>query len=100
VLTKLTETISCQLRKSDIIARWGGDEFVLLLPNTKLKDAVNLTEKIRDSILDTDFTKDIFITCCFGLAEMKTHSNFEHLIHRADNLMYQGKKLNKNTINY
>lgn len=100
VLTKLTEIISKHLRTSDIIARWGGDEFILLLPNTALNDAVSITEKVRNSIVETDFSKDVKVTCCFGIAEVNSLSNFEQLIHKADYLMYEGKKINKNTINY
>lgn len=100
VLTKLTEIIISHLRSSDIIARWGGDEFVILLPSTKLNEAIAATKKIQTAISETIFTKNVLVTCCFGIVEMKDNASFEHLIQKADSLMYQAKKIKKNNINY
>jgi diguanylate cyclase (GGDEF)-like protein len=98
VLTNLTEIIQSQLRSTDIVARWGGDEFVILFPETSLEAAVKVTERIRSLVEENLFFNGISVTCCFGVADMKDRSDFYDILGEADRLMYSGKQLNKNRI--
>lgn len=100
VLMDLTRLIRGCLRSSDVISRWGGDEFVLLFPNAALNDALAVTERIRTSVSDNVFVRDISLTCCFGIVEMKEDSNFEKMLKEADILMYRGKGPEKNKVNH
>lgn len=95
VLSELTALISASLRNSDVISRWGGDEFVLLFPNTTLAGAQIIIERIRASVGRQTFAGGKRITCSFGVVEMKPDSDFEKLIKEADDLMYRGKKRGK-----
>lgn len=98
VLAEMANLIHGQLHSSDVLARWGGDEFVLLLPNVNLENAIAICERIRESICNYDFVKDMRVTCSFGVVAMKEGSVFETMIRESDKLMYKGKKLGKNRV--
>lgn len=96
-LAKLTQR---QLRSSDVLARWGGDEFVLLLPNVSLDNAVILVGRIENSIKENMTIEGDKITCSFGVVEMKGDSTFETLISEADILMYSAKQRGKDNVEF
>lgn len=98
VLAEMANLIHRQLHSSDVLARWGGDEFVLLLPNVNLENAIAICERTRESISNYDFVKDVRVTCSFGVVAMKDGSIFETMIRESDKLMYRGKKLGKNKV--
>jgi diguanylate cyclase (GGDEF)-like protein len=100
VLISLTSLIRKQLRHYDILSRMGGDEFVLLLPDISLDNAIIFTERIRKSIEENTFDNNISLTCSFGIVAMKEDSSFTSMILEADQLMYTGKKLGKNHIQW
>jgi diguanylate cyclase (GGDEF)-like protein len=92
VLANLAKVIRSQLRGSDILARWGGDEFIVLLPSTDILSAGSLTERIRASIKKSAMIDGMSITCSFGVASMEGEQSFEDLVRQADDLMYNEKK--------
>jgi len=98
VLSEIVVRMSANLRKSDIVARWGGDEFILLLPDSDLNKSVEISESIRQAIENKMFSKAISVTCSFGVTSMNDKSTFETMIREADDLMYKSKKLGKNRI--
>lgn len=100
VLVDLTKLIRSKLRNTDIIARWGGDEFVLLFPSSALTETVAIMEDMKLSINEHVFIKGIKITCCYGVVEMKNGSDFQSMIKEADVLMYIGKKNDKNNLQF
>jgi len=100
VLVDLARNIQAKLRSSDILARWGGDEFVLLLPNASLQNAIALVGRIKDSIQDGRFPLGIRITCSFGIVEMREGTSFQDLLREADALMYDGKHCGRGLIRY
>ncbi|MEA5047424.1 MAG: GGDEF domain-containing protein [Eubacteriales bacterium] len=100
VLITLAGVMQAQLRNSDTIARWGGDEFVLLLPNVSLNNAVNLLERLKTVVTETKFFEGISVTCSYGVVEMKEGSSFQTLLAEADALMYSGKKDGKDKISF
>lgn len=98
VMTETIDAIKGVIRQSDVFARWGGDEFVLLLPNTETTHAMELVERIRN-LVDSRISKEgHHITCSFGLASLQTGENAEHVLQRADELLYQAKEKGKNTV--
>lgn len=100
VLVTLSNIMQKQLRNSDTISRWGGDEFVLLLPNVSLKNAVMLLERLKSTVLKADFGAEVKVTCSYGVVEMGEESSFQSLIREADALMYTGKRDGKDRITY
>ncbi len=92
-----------RLRKYDIIGRFGGDEFLILLPETHITVARNLAEELRDLLEKSDipFEGQTFrITACFGVASavLQQASPFEDLVRRADKAVYQAKDSGRNRV--
>ena len=101
VIQDSASTITSLIRDSDIFARFGGDEFVLLLPHTDLKDAENLAERIVQAVSALSIStasSEVNITVSIGVAVLKPeHSNIDHLIHAADEALYRAKLAGRNT---
>ena len=100
VLVDLARNVKKKLRSSDLLARWGGDEFVLLLPNAALENAIALAGRIKDALLEGKFASGIRVTCSFGIVEMREGASFQDLIREADALMYDGKRCGKGVVRY
>ncbi len=95
VLISFSEKIQENLRESDILCRWGGEEFVLILPEMNLESTIQLTKKLQEKLKSICF-KDIKITASFGLTEYKKSDSWESLVGRADKLMYESKVNGRN----
>lgn len=98
ILVNLAKLFQRQLRSSDTLARWGGDEFVLLLPNTALSSAVTLMERMKSSVDEQSFVANIKITWSCGIVEMEAGDSFQTILCKADALMYEGKHSGKDII--
>ncbi|MFQ3250101.1 MAG: diguanylate cyclase (GGDEF)-like protein [Glaciecola sp.] len=101
VLVKFAKVLQECTRDYDILARWGGEEFIVLLPNTKLKDAINIANKYRETIRDEDFivgSSSIRVSLTAGVANIDNFSSVDECIKRADNLLYEGKSLGRNQV--
>ena len=98
ILKKLVKTISDNLRESDIVARFGGEEFVILLSNTRASEAEFILEKIRIIIQNSMF-EEIRITISIGISEYTfDEDNIEEALKRADEGLYIAKENGKNKI--
>jgi diguanylate cyclase (GGDEF)-like protein len=102
-LTEMAQVIIMSVRDSDFVARYGGDEFVLMLPETPARRAVQMAERVRDRIAAHRFTggvgADIYLTASFGVASFPEHATeAEKLIELADAAMYEAKQHSKNTV--
>jgi len=98
VLCELTELISQYLRKTDLIYRYGGEEFVLVLPETNLDGAYNIAEKLRKQVENQDFDISTKVTISLGVAEKKADENLQSWLDRADQSMYEAKKAGRNRV--
>ncbi|WXL23979.1 sensor domain-containing diguanylate cyclase [Ectopseudomonas mendocina] len=101
VLRKFSETLHHSIREADILCRWGGEEFILLLKNTEADQARELGEKIRQRISDmaVPFANEVLsVTTSLGLAQLKAGENIEQLINRADRALYRAKQLGRNRL--
>lgn len=99
ILIHLVDSINTLIRKSDIFARFGGEEFIILLPETDLSGAVELCEKIRTYIENTSFSDgevSIHFTISIGTSEFKDENLLRELIQKADGALYQSKLNGRN----
>lgn len=102
-LTEVAEVITSSVRDSDFVARFGGDEFVLMLPETGAKAALQMAERVRMHISSHRFSGGvgarIHLTASFGVASFPEHgAEAEKLIELADAAMYEAKERNKNNV--
>lgn len=98
VLKQLVLEIKSHLRSTDIFSRWGGEEFVIILPLTNIDNAKIAIENIRKHISCANFNKVGNVTCSFGLTEFNDEDSFHSVITRADEAMYIAKTSGKNRI--
>lgn len=100
VILDIVATIKKIIRKTDMFARWGGDEFMLLLPNTDILQARELVERLRAFTQVDKNNQAPQITCSFGLVQLKRSEKLDDLLVRVDNLLYIAKQNGKNTVRY
>jgi len=104
VLAGFANLISNNLRPFDIFGRIGGEEFVIVLPNTSLDQAQILAERLRKHVDDFTYSfngKDIQITASFGVANYIAETDtLEKLIPFADKALYRSKQLGRNTVTH
>ena len=98
ILVELTERLTAQLRASDVLARWGGEEFVILMRHCTLADAVPLAEKLRALVTDTPFPVVGTVTVSIGAAELKPDDDLASWLDRADQAMYDAKAAGRNAV--
>ena len=87
------------IRESDILCRWGGEEFLILLKECSLEDAYEISEKIRETIQNTPLIykgKEIFSTISLGVSRYHLPEREDSFIVRADNLLYKAKQNGRN----
>lgn len=101
VLKTVTNLLRSQLKQQDILCRWGGEEFLVLLPEMDLSHAAELAERFRDSISQRELKVNgvhIAITVSIGVAEYQKLEPAEDLIKRADLALYQAKEAGRNQV--
>lgn len=99
VLKELTSEIMKNIRNVDVFGRWGGEEFVLLLPHTKKSDAIKVAEKIRKLIDESSSPKLKDVTISIGLAEIDSEDyDIDKAINLADEAMYTAKRNGRNQV--
>jgi len=92
VLKELTEMIRKRIRTSDLLARWGGEEFMILMVDTNLPPAATLAEDLLQQLLSRTFAGIGRVTASFGVAASRTGEGVDELLTRVDNLLYQAKR--------
>lgn len=101
VLSSLGSLLARQLRTCDVAARWGGEEFVILLPNTDGAGALVLAERLRAAIEGLSISHEsaaVAVTASLGAAEYHTGESLESLVDRADRAMYAAKVGGRNRV--
>lgn len=98
ILLAVTELFKGHVRNSDCLARWGGDEFIVLLPNAGLQEAVQMAEKLRILAAGEVFPEVGVVTLSMGVAELRTGENFGAWLKRADDALYQAKAAGRNRV--
>ncbi|MGL1931171.1 MAG: sensor domain-containing diguanylate cyclase [Desulfotalea sp.] len=101
VLKTLSQTIKHSIRESDILFRWGGEEFLVILPESDLDLASRVAEKIRREVEDLDIIfsrKSISVTISMGVATMSDVETADDLIMRSDKALYAAKENGRNRV--
>ena len=98
VLVTVAEVVRGQLRASDFLARWGGEEFLVLAAGTRLDGAVALAEKIRTAIAATVFSGVGSVTVSLGVAEYESGERLDGWIARGDEALYRAKEGGRNCV--
>ncbi len=98
VLIKLALLVSANIRDTDIFARWGGEEFVILAANCDSRYSQNLAEKIRKLVEAYSFAEVGKVTCSFGVAEYRAGDDQQSLTKRADINLYSAKASGRNRV--
>lgn len=100
VLIEIAKTILNNVREQDINVRWGGEEFLILLPQTNLAGAITVASKIRIAISEYFFTANsLNLTASFGVAQLLEEDDETIFISRCDKLLYEAKRTGKNRVN-
>jgi len=97
VLKILGQVLKKSFRKNDIIGRWGGEEFVVVLPKTDYLSALKLAEKLRNIIENTDYN-GLHATASIGVSEFKSKKGFEESLEKADKALYEAKNSGRNQV--
>ena len=101
VLTEVSMLMKKTLRNQDLLSRWGGEEFTLLLPETDIDGASKVIEVLREVIADHQFeyqSKQFKVTMTFGMALFDGRQSIEMVLKQADLLLYKGKEKGRNCV--
>jgi|GEM_PF-2364304 len=101
VLKTVSRILKKNIRQTDLLARWGGEEFILILVESRGDESYKRMEKIRMKIEEKSFTymgKELHLTMTFGISEVNSVMSIEKSIGIADQAMYRGKRNGRNRV--
>lgn len=99
VLKEISSVLKENCRQTDTFGRWGGEEFLIILPKTDMLQAVALAEKLKNIVQTYDFSTVGYQTCSFGVATLKKKTQSEQrLVEEADKALYEAKRSGKNRV--
>ena len=97
-LIQVADNLRTCLREPDLLARWGGDEFVMVLPQTTLGEALELAGQLRREMERLEPVGECRLTMSYGVVQWQQGEDQEALLARADKALYRAKDAGKNTI--
>jgi diguanylate cyclase (GGDEF)-like protein len=100
ILTSLSHFVKNNLRDVDIIGRYGGEEFLIILPNTMLANAKEYAERLRTLVEEYTFETVGKITISLGIVEIKPAENLNEIFKRVDSLLYVSKNSGRNKVSF
>ena len=98
VLQQFSSILSEVLRAGDIAARWGGEEFIVLLPKANKEETLSLAKRLSEAVEQFTFELNIKLTISVGISQYNAHDNVESWIERADIALYKAKNDGRNCI--
>ncbi|WP_420370943.1 diguanylate cyclase [Halarcobacter ebronensis] len=98
VLVKISNVVKSSIRDADYFGRWGGEEFIIILPETDKIKASNIAHILKEKISNNDFSVNKTITCSFGVTQFEESDNEDSILSRVDHAMYYVKKHGKNSV--
>lgn len=98
VLQHVAKIIQENMRGGDFVGRWGGEEFVMIMPGANAKNAMTMAEMIREAVASTVFPLEegITLSASFGVSERLPNEDFATCFKRADNALYKAKQQGRN----
>jgi diguanylate cyclase (GGDEF)-like protein/hemerythrin-like metal-binding protein len=100
VLIEVTQLVRESIRHSDILTRWGGEEFIVLVPATRLNEALALAEKLRAKLAAYEFPEVGPVTISLGVAEYLLEEELDGWLRRADQALYAAKGNGRNQVRF
>ncbi|SHK76428.1 diguanylate cyclase (GGDEF) domain-containing protein [Marinobacter antarcticus] len=102
ILTEIGQLIPAQLRAQDVVVRWGGEEFLVILPDTGIESALASAERVRNAFRSHDWEaaagEAIAVTISVGVSEIRDNDDRGSVISRADRALYRGKAGGRNRV--
>lgn len=98
VLLEIVALVNTIIRKEDVFARWGGDEFIILMPETELSSGHFISERIRREVENLALCNRLNVTISLGCSQWIEHEYLESWFLRTDNALYKSKKTGKNKV--
>lgn len=97
-LKEFSHVIKTNMRASDTLGRWGGEEFLIISPLSDIEGAQKLAQKLKDKINEHNFTLIGNKSASFGVAQIQENEHIDELFDRADKALYTSKRLGKNRV--
>ncbi|NPA11881.1 MAG: diguanylate cyclase [Epsilonproteobacteria bacterium] len=97
VLKQVAKIIMENIRDEDVFGRWGGEEFIIVMPNQNYANGFFIAERLRKEIEDSDFG-GIKVTVSLGVSGFKKGDNYEEIVKKADDSLYKAKKGGRNRV--
>ncbi len=98
VIQKVAQTLVAGVQSDDVVVRWGGDEFLLLLFNTTLEEALHRVEGLRDAINGLKLTCCDYLSCSFGVDALRPDDTIDSLVSRIDRALIRAKESGKDRV--
>ncbi len=98
VLQELSKLAKQTVRSTDIVSRWGGEEFLILCTQTDLKTAYNLAQRLREDTQNYKFNGDIKMTISLGAHEFNGKDSIDDLLKKVDDKLYKAKQSGRNKV--
>jgi diguanylate cyclase (GGDEF)-like protein/PAS domain S-box-containing protein len=98
VLQALTHIVKLDLRETDYLVRWGGEEFVIIAPDTDIERAEILAERVRKSAEEYKFERVGTVTVSFGVTQFTINDTEDTFIKRTDDALYSAKRMGRNRV--
>ena len=99
VLKKMAAVLESIVGSKGMVARFGGEEFTVLLPNTQIENVQHLAETLREKVADTEMYTSLYVTASLGVAMFKmTDDHYEQVLNRADAALYEAKGTGRNRV--
>lgn len=98
VLKEVSDAIRGSFRSTDLVCRWGGEEYLAYLPGADLRIALQLAERLRSQVEQADFAHGVTVTISAGIALLTKDDTLEDVIRRADEMLYKAKRSGRNRV--
>jgi len=98
VLEQLAKIVSLEIRETDFVGRWGGEEFIIVCPSTTLDGIKNIATSLCSTIAQTYFSQVGHVTISLGIAAIENDETISKLVGRADEALYRAKDDGRNCV--
>lgn len=100
LLISFSAVLKQAIRSTDLLGRWGGDEFMVVVPQTSQKSILTVAESIKQSLQNYQFDYDVSMTSSIGVTLFRENDDVESMIQRVDKALYNSKNQGKNKISF